>query len=123
VLRWTARCIGVAAALVWLVPLVGAVFDSESEDDASPVEAVGVVGLALANVVAVAISLRREGLGGRILLVTGTLFCLFALATAGRNHAFAAAVSGGPFVLTGGLFVLAARTGPAPRPPSGRGVP
>jgi hypothetical protein len=108
-LRWAARAIGIVAALGWLMPLLGAVVGDDTPDDAPVAEAAGVVVLSLANVGAVALSLADERRGGRVLLVTGTLFAAFALVTAGRNQALAAGASGGPFLLAGALFVLAAR--------------
>jgi hypothetical protein len=104
-----ARTVGGLAAGLWLLPLVGVLVGGDSNSDGNIAEGLGVGVLAVANIVAVAIAWRRPALGGRLLLVSGALFCVFAFVTAGRNEWLAVAVSGGPFVLSGTLFVVAAR--------------
>ncbi len=104
-----ARTIGVLAATLWLLPLVAGLIGGDPNSDGNIAEGIGVGVLAVANIVAVAIAWRHPALGGRLLLVTGALFCVFAFVTAGRNEWLAVAVSGGPFLLTGTLFVLASR--------------
>jgi hypothetical protein len=104
-----ARTIGVLAATLWLLPLVGALLGGDENSDGHIAEGIGVGVLAVANIVAVAIAWRRPALGGRLLLVTGALFCVFAFVTAGRNEWLAVAVSGGPFLLSGTLFFVASR--------------
>ncbi len=64
---------------------------------------------ALANIGSVIGALRYARIGGASLVVAGSLFSLFAIITAGRNHWLAALVSGGPFVLSGILFLVADR--------------
>ena len=102
-----ARTIGVLAATLWLLPLVAGLIGGDPNSDGNIAEGIGVGVLAVANIVAVAIAWRRPALGGRLLLVTGALFCVFAFVTAGRNEWLAVAVSGGPFLLSWTLFVVA----------------
>ena len=104
-----ARIIGALAAAMWLLPLVGGLFTDDHTEDGSLAESIGVGVLAGANIVGVVVAFRHPRIGGRLLLVSGVLFSLFALVTAGRNEAFAAAVSGGPFIVSGVLFILASR--------------
>ena len=109
----TARVVGGLAAVMWLLPLVGELIGGDSAGDSggdgTVAESVGVGLLATANVVAIVVAFRRPLLGGRLLLVTGTLFSVFAFITAGRNEWLAVGVSGAPFLLSGALFVAAAR--------------
>jgi hypothetical protein len=104
-----ARTIGVLAATLWLLPLVGALLGGDPNSDGHVAEGIGVGVLAVANIVAVAIAWRHPALGGRLLLITGALFCVFAFVTAGRNEWLAVGVSGGPFLLSGTLFLAAAQ--------------
>jgi hypothetical protein len=104
-----ARTIGGLAAVLWLLPLAGALFGGDPNGDGNVAEGIGVGVLAVANIVAVAIAWRHPVLGGRLLVVTGALFCMFAFVTAGRNEWLAVAVSGGPFLLSGTLFVVASQ--------------
>jgi len=94
---------------MWLLPLIGALVTGDTTEDGSLAESIGIGVLAGANIVGVAVAFRRPRLGGRLLLLSGALFSLFALATAGRNEVFAAAVSGGPFIVSGVLFNVASR--------------
>lgn len=101
---------GVVAALFWVLALVGSAFGgpAEGEEDAV-LEAVGVVTLVTANVAAVVVAFVRERIGSRLLAITGLALAAFAVVSAGRHHLFAAAVSGGPFLVSGILLMLAAR--------------
>jgi hypothetical protein len=65
--------------------------------------------LAAVNTVAIIVANRYERWGGTAAVVTGTVFSLFAISTAGHNHWVAALVSGGPFIAAGLLFLLANR--------------
>jgi prepilin signal peptidase PulO-like enzyme (type II secretory pathway) len=104
-----ARVLGGLAAAMWLLPLVGSLVTGDHTDEGTLAESVGVAVLAGANIVGVLVAFRHPRIGGRLLLVSGVLFSLFALVTAGRNEAFAAAVSGGPFIVSGALFSVASR--------------
>ena len=115
--RRGARSVGVAASALWLVPLLGSVIAGEGVESGELAETIGVVLLAALNVAGVAIAFGRERPGGWFLIATGSAFSLFALASAGRNHALAMLVSGGPFVVSGLLFLAAARQLCADPPP------
>jgi hypothetical protein len=109
VIGTAARIIGGLAAAMWLAPLVGALVTGDHTEDGSLAESIGIGVLAGANIVGVVIAFRRPRIGGWLLLVSGVLFSLLALIVAGRNEVFAAAVSGGPFIVSGVLFVVASR--------------
>lgn len=109
VISTAARIIGGLAAAMWLAPLIGALVTGDHTEDGSLAESIGIGVLAGANIVGVVIAFRRPRIGGSLLLVSGVLFSLLALIVAGRNEVFAAAVSGGPFIVSGVLFVVASR--------------
>lgn len=103
-----ARTIGTLAAALWTVPLVATLLGADDPGTDGPgTEGVGVGILAVANIAAVAIAWHNPRLGGLLLLGTGAVFAAFAIVTAARNHWLAVAVSGGPFLLAGVLFVIA----------------
>ncbi|MCP4962876.1 MAG: hypothetical protein GY925_26870 [Actinomycetia bacterium] len=93
---------------MWVIPLVGSAVAGEWFEEDAFLEGLGVLALATANIGAIIRAFRHQRQGGTLLLITGGLFSVFAIATAGRNHWFAALVSGGPFVLSGALFLTAA---------------
>ncbi len=105
-ISWAARVTGAIGAVMWAIPLVaGAVTGDWFEDDAT-LESLGVMVLVVANIGAFITALRHQRPGGMLLMATGALFSVFAIATAGRNQWLAALVSGGPFILSGALFVM-----------------
>ena len=53
----------------------------------------------------VVIAWRREAIGGAIAVIAGVALCIFAYVTAGAREGLAMAVSGGPFLLAGVLFL------------------
>ena len=93
--------------MLWSTPLIVGAITREGLGDDSTAESIGVLVLSLANIAGVIIAFRREQLGGRVLLVTGTAFAVFGFVTAGRNEVLAAAGSGGVFVISGVLFLAA----------------
>ena len=107
-ITWAARVIGAIGAVMWAIPLVAGVVTGDSSEDGELLESLGVAVLAIANIGAVVLAFRRQRQGGMLLLATGGLFSIFGIATAGRNHWLAALVSGGPFILSGALFITAA---------------
>jgi hypothetical protein len=101
-----ARIVGTTASIWWIFVLVVTAL-TEGLDT---IEAEGMVlgALILFAVIGVAIGFAREDTGGVIALVAGVALAVFAVITAGRNHWLAVLVSGGPFILTGVLFLLSA---------------
>ncbi len=102
-LRRMARAIGSTVIAFWLFMGVGhAVGESE------PLTSEGAImaGLICASTLGVLVAWRREGPGGAILIACAVAHSTFALFAAGRNHAFAMLVTGGPFALIGALFLL-----------------
>jgi hypothetical protein len=105
-LRWSARAVGSLPALGWVsVGLVSALLEREpwTRESAWMVLLISVLTLA------VLLAWRREKLGGALLVVGAVAFGLFAYVTAGRNKGYAMLVSGGPFLLSGALFLAAWR--------------
>lgn len=106
--RWSARLIGGVGVLMWAFSLIAHTL-AGSEDEAIGAEGAAIATLAAVNAVAFIVANRYERWGGAAVVVTGTVFGLFAIATAGHNHWVAALVSGGPFMAAGFLFLLADR--------------
>lgn len=106
-IRIAARLIGVAASSFWVFVLVTAAI----VEGVRPIEVEGLLlaGLVLVATAGVVLSFFRERAGGILTLVVGITLALFALATAGRNHWLAVAVSGAPFMVAGILSVIASR--------------
>lgn len=98
---------GATGVVLWAVPVVAALITREPVEEDALAESIGIGVLVVLNVAGVLIAFRHERFGGRVLLATGVAFAVFALLTAGRNHWLAAAVSGGPFMLSGALFLRA----------------
>lgn len=100
---------GIAAA--WWVLILIATLVSGGDSAASDAGVEGaIVGLvAGANIAGTLLAVRRPLAGGRLLLTAGIAFSLSALFMAGRNHLPAMAVSGGPFIAAGLLYLAAAR--------------
>jgi hypothetical protein len=109
-----ARIIGSLAAGGWVFVLIagalgGGADEYDVDDESVVVETVGIISGAVLNVSAVVVAWRNPRVGGALTVAAGLLFVGFALWSAGRNQALAAAVSGGPFVLAGVLFLAADR--------------
>jgi hypothetical protein len=101
-LRWIARGLGTLSSAWWLfIGIAEAIFGREPW----PLEGAMLSVLAGANAVGVAIAWWRERIGGTVLVIAGTALCAFAYVTAGHNKGFAVLVSGGPFLVTGILFL------------------
>jgi len=101
-LRCVARVVCTLAALFWvLTGLAHAVVEP------APLiwESWVLAALIVAAAVAVAIAWWRERIGGPAVLAVGVAFSTFALITSGHNHAFAMLITGGPFLLSGLLFL------------------
>lgn len=106
-LRWAARIWGTTVASFWgLTLLLHAVGDAqEIANEPFMIEGLVLSLLVIAAVLATVHAWTYEFHGGIALLVVGMALAVFALMTAGRNHWFAVAVSGLPFVVSGMLFL------------------
>ena len=102
-LRWIARVVSTLAALLWVLTGVA---HAVVEPEPLIWESWVLAALILAAAVAVAITWRQERIGGPALVAVGVAFSTFALITSGHNHAFAMLVTGGPFLLSGLLYLL-----------------
>jgi hypothetical protein len=92
---------------MWMLPLVAGLITREPVEEDALAEGIAVTTLAIVNILGVVLAFRRERLGGIVLVATGLAFSIFAIFSAGRNQALAAGVSGGPFIVSGVLFLLA----------------
>jgi len=63
--------------------------------------------LILGTTIGVFTAWKAEKIGGIITLCFGIAHSSFALYASGHNHAFAMLISGGPFIFTGILFLVA----------------
>ena len=63
---------------------------------------------------ATAIAWWREHIGGLLLLAAGIGQAAFSLTTGGPNRLLAMAISGGPFLVSGALFLLSSLVPPQP---------
>lgn len=103
-LRWTARIFGTTIVFFWLiVALAYGIQGSPKQGMEDTLMAILVVG----TTVGVLLAWKFERMGGLITLLFGIAHSVFALFAAGHNHAFAMSISGGPYILTGILFLLA----------------
>lgn len=104
--RWSGWFVGGLGVLMWTFALIAQTFVEPIEDNVTA-EAIGLAVLVVINVVAFIAAIRYERPAAIVCVLTGLAFCAFAIAIAGHNHWLAAAVSGGPFVFAGAMFLLA----------------
>jgi hypothetical protein len=106
-LRWFARLIGTLGAGMWMFIIIGSIVKGLGPLDP---ESLFLSILILLSTFSVVVAWRREGLGGAMVLASGIAYAIFSWIAAGRNKLFAAAISGGPFILSGILFLLSWRS-------------
>lgn len=102
-LRWLARGIGSFVAAYWL--FMGLAYGI-GEPTPWEAEDVTMACLILASVLGVIVAWWREGIGGLLLVIVALAHSIFAYIAAGHSRGFAVLISGGPFLLIGGLFLL-----------------
>ena len=85
-------------------------------------EGLMITGLTATALLGILIAWWREGLGGAVLVTVAVAHSTFAYFAAGRNKPLAMLISGGPFLVTGILFLVSWRRG-MPRKQSGRSRP
>jgi hypothetical protein len=101
--RWLARSVGTLVAGFWLlVGVVSGLVEEAPWDWESSVLAV----LIVASAASVAAAWRWERSGGIAVVACGLAHCAFALIASGHSKGFAVLISGVPFLLVGGLFLL-----------------
>ena len=101
-LRRIARAIGSLLATFWLfVGIVSAIYES------GPLTPEGAImaGLIVISTLGIVIAWWREGIGGAIVVLSGIAHSTFAYISSGHNRAFAVLISGGPYLVTGLLFL------------------
>lgn len=103
-LRWTARIFGTTIVFFWMiVALAYGIQGSTEQGMEDTLMAILVIG----TTIGVLLAWKFERVGGFITLLFGIAHSIFALLAAGHNHAFAMLISGGPYIVTGILFLLA----------------
>jgi len=101
-LRRMARGTGSLVAGFWLfLSIVGAINESEPWTLESRI----LVGLIIASAGSVAVGWWREGVGGVLLVAVAVAHSTFAYFAAGHNKGLAMAISGGPLLVVGLLFL------------------
>jgi predicted benzoate:H+ symporter BenE len=105
-----ARLVGVLVGATFLFILVSELI-MEATTGNNPLEIEGAIlaVLVIIGITGIVIAWRKEGIGGTIVTITAIALCVFAFVTAGRNKAFAVLVAGGPFLVTGILFLISFR--------------
>ena len=106
-IRWTARIIGSLIVAFWLFMSIGYAI-VESEETWTWESSVMAI-LVFTSTIGFIIAWKRELIGGMILLICAVAHSTFAFFAAGHNRAFAMLISGGPYLLVGGLFLLSQR--------------
>ena len=101
-LRWIARGIGTLVAVLWGFIFVASVIGGEDEE---PLLGAILTGLVLIAVVGVGIAWWRAGIGGTIVTIGAVALGVFAYVTAGYNKGLAVLTAGGPFLVSGILFL------------------
>lgn len=98
-----ARILGTLIVLLWLIVAFASGTSEPSERGAEDIiMAILVVG----TTVGVVLAWKFEKIGGFITLLFGIAHSIFALFASGHNHGFAMLISGGPFIITGILFLI-----------------
>ena len=103
-LRWIGRGLGFVVVAWWLLVAVGtAVTGKEPWTYESTIITV----LLVALMASFAIAWWREGLGGALLTAFAVAFSIFGYFSAGYNRGLAMLISGGPFLISGVLLLVA----------------
>ena len=101
-LLWIARGLSALMTAYWLVAGIGGAI---AEPGPLTVES-AIIAIMIAHAtINVIIARLRTGLGGVIVLAFGIIFSISAYFMAGGRRGFAMAVSGGPFIGIGALFL------------------
>ncbi len=101
--NWAARILGLIIVGFWLFISVMMLVQ---EGIGKGVEDWIMTGLILCSTAAFIVAWWKEGIGGVLLLMVGIAHCTFALFAAGHNIGLAMLISGGPFLVIGGLFLI-----------------
>ena len=106
------RVLGTVLTAIWVFVFLAGLFGEDEgavESDEATIEGVLLTVLGMAAITGFVLSFRRARQGGLLTFAAGCLLCVFAVLTAGRNHWLAVLVSGVPWMIVGGLTLLAAR--------------
>ncbi|MEA3314014.1 MAG: hypothetical protein U9Q18_06535 [Caldisericota bacterium] len=66
--------------------------------------------LVVIGITGIVIAWRKEKIGGTIVTIAAISLCVFAFVAAGRMKIFAVLVAGGPFLVSGILFLISSRS-------------
>jgi len=114
IIKWTARVLGTLFAAFWLFMLGGyAIFGDPYADPSQAHEGYGVAILGGLLITSVVLAWFKPKIGGIALVVLAVAFSIFAYFTAGHNHLFAVAISGGPYFIVGLLFLASLKAAKA----------
>lgn len=110
-IRLAGRLIASIAALLWLFVIIAqVVIGLQKGQDVFTLEGSLLGILILVNAVGTVLAWWKPVIGANAILAGGLALSVFALISAGRNHAVAVLVSGAPFLLAGILILTASRT-------------
>jgi hypothetical protein len=104
VLRWSARIFGTTIVFSWMI--VALAYGTQGFTEQGTEDTFMAI-LVVGTTIGVLLAWKYEKIGGLITLLFGIAHSIFALFASGHNHAFAMLISGGPYISTGILFLLA----------------
>ena len=90
-------------AAVFLFIFFGSLFDNEPMD--LSIESLGIIALTVLTTVSVIVTWFKIKVGVWMVLVSGVLFTIFGLVTAGSNRLIAVMAAGGPLLLSSLLML------------------
>ena len=105
-IRWIARGIGsLVAVLCLLIGIAEVIWSHTPPSPEASQQGAMLAGLVIFAVLGVLIAWWREGVGGTIVVIGAIALGTFAYVTAGHNKVWAMLITGGPFLVTGILFL------------------
>lgn len=105
-IRWLARLYGSLLAGAWLVVRLFSAFINPAP---LTFEGVFMAGFMITGVTLTGVAWRDELVGGMGLVLMSGVFSIFAYVSAGHNIEFAMLICGGPFLVSGLLFLMSGR--------------
>jgi len=106
-----ARWIGIIVGATFLFILVSeGIIDATTGNNPPGIEGTILAVLVIIGVTGIVIAWRKEGIGGTIVTIAAIALGVFAFVTAGRMKILAVLVAGGPFLVSGILFLISSRS-------------
>ena len=97
------RILGTLASIFWGASLLLHAFSGEKD---LSLEGFLLTILIVLNITGVVIAFQNEKRGSLTIIISSLFLCIFSYISAGRNEAFAIAISGLPFLVSGTSFLL-----------------